>query len=64
MAFVPAAFECLRLAVARQRESLEIIHTRDTASAEYLEILRRNGSIPICSLQDGHKHLPVLSMMT
>src|SRR5271156_4247101 len=30
----------------------------------FLEILLRNGSIPICSVQDGHKHLPVLSMMT
>src|SRR5271154_1727789 len=32
VAFVPAAFECFRLAVAGQRESLEIIHARDTAS--------------------------------
>src|ERR1700678_3398385 len=51
MALVSSAFECLGLATAGEVESFEVIDARDTASAEYLEILLPNCSIPVRSVQ-------------
>ncbi len=51
MAFVPATFDRLRLAVAGQRKSLEIIHARDASFAEYLEIFLCHRTISICEIQ-------------